>query len=572
LSEDSTKTRDLILLSLIATCASVAALAYYYRHDAVLLYGDAVAHINIARRVFDSRRPGPGQLGTVWLPLPHVLMLPFIISKWAWQTGIGGAIPSMVGYVAGVVGIFRLLWRGLQGIGASRGRARLAAWLGAVAFGANPNLLYLQATPMGESLYLAFFIWAVVFLAEFVYSLQGAGEAEDLAHITGAGLRRRFTGIFQISSGGLALRWCGVMLLCGMLTRYDGWFVSAWFGGAVLLAMVVHGVRSRARSEVGRNFAIFVFLLAIGPAFWLAWNKTYFGNALEWMNGPYSARAIMQRGFAKGYPPHPGYHDVKTAAVYYVKCAKLNLAGNNLGGGGARYGWPRRIEMTWPVLALAGTGLMLAFAPSLWPLLLLWVPLLFYTIAIAYGGVPIFMPVWWPFSFYNVRYGLQMLPAAAVFAAMAVYFLKALAQNRIATTAVAIAAFAFLGVSYGSIWKSGPVCLHEAQENSGVRIGLERRLGDRLRALPENSTLMMQVGYYVGALERAGIPLKRTINETDFKLWKSTLADPAAHADYLVAAQGDRVAAVARDHSEQFAVIETLTAPGEPTVTIYKKR
>ena len=50
------------------------------------------------------------------------------------------------------------------------------------------------------------------------------------------------------------------------------------------------------------------------------------------------------------------------------------------------------------------------------PLLLLWVPLPFYTLSVAYSGVPIFMPVWWPFSFYNVRYGLELLPAFAVFA------------------------------------------------------------------------------------------------------------------------------------------------------------
>ena len=37
----------------------------------VLYYGDAEAHLNIARRIVDSRTPGPEQIGTVWLPLPH---------------------------------------------------------------------------------------------------------------------------------------------------------------------------------------------------------------------------------------------------------------------------------------------------------------------------------------------------------------------------------------------------------------------------------------------------------------------------------------------------------------------
>src|SRR5215469_18561059 len=66
--------------SLTSGAISVAALLYYYAHQELLLYGDAVAHINIARRVVDNRHPleSYGQLGTVWLPLQHVAMLPFV--------------------------------------------------------------------------------------------------------------------------------------------------------------------------------------------------------------------------------------------------------------------------------------------------------------------------------------------------------------------------------------------------------------------------------------------------------------------------------------------------------------
>ena len=65
----------------LAIFVSVFSFLFYYRHGDVLLYGDAVAHINIARRVFDSKTPGLLQLGTVWLPLPHLLILPFIVSQ-----------------------------------------------------------------------------------------------------------------------------------------------------------------------------------------------------------------------------------------------------------------------------------------------------------------------------------------------------------------------------------------------------------------------------------------------------------------------------------------------------------
>src|SRR3954468_3179684 len=101
------------LLAWLATCASVFTFLYYFRNGEVMLYGDAVAHINIARRVFDSKTPGLLQLGTVWLPLPHLLMIPFLISNWMWKTGAGGSIPSMIAYVFGTVGIFCLVRDGL---------------------------------------------------------------------------------------------------------------------------------------------------------------------------------------------------------------------------------------------------------------------------------------------------------------------------------------------------------------------------------------------------------------------------------------------------------------------------
>src|SRR5262245_41417698 len=101
--------RDPSLVAKLAGCVSVVAFLYYFQHGQILLYGDAVAHINIARRVFDSHTPGPLQLGTVWLPLPHILMMPFLVSDWMWQTGLGGSIPSLVSYVLGTLGVFRLV-------------------------------------------------------------------------------------------------------------------------------------------------------------------------------------------------------------------------------------------------------------------------------------------------------------------------------------------------------------------------------------------------------------------------------------------------------------------------------
>ncbi len=157
---------EIRLLAWLATCVSVISFLFYFQRGEVMLYGDAVAHMNIARRVFDSKTPGLLQLGTVWLPLPHLLMIPFLVSKEMWQRGAGGSIPSMAAYVFGVIGVFRLVRDMFPRQRQFDAPARLAPWLAAFVFAANPNLIYLQSTAMGESLYLAFFIWSVVFFFE----------------------------------------------------------------------------------------------------------------------------------------------------------------------------------------------------------------------------------------------------------------------------------------------------------------------------------------------------------------------------------------------------------------------
>ena len=174
----------------------------------------------------------------------------------------------------------------------------------------------------------------------------------------------------------------------------------------------------------------------------------------------------------------------------------------------------------------------------------------FYPLSVAYGGVPIFMPVWWPFSYYNVRYGLELLPAFAVFATLAVYFVVRWVRERAVQLAVSAGAVIILIGSYASIWRD-PVCFREAWINSRTRIALERELSDYVRALPPDSTMLMYLGDHVGAFQRAGIPLRRVINEGNHRtwrqpvdpegLWERALVNPAQYADFVIAFEGDAV-------------------------------
>ncbi len=121
----------------------------------MLNYGDAVAHLHIARRVFDSHRPGFLQLGSVWLPLPHLLMIPFVAVYGWWANGIAGMIPSALAYMAGCAGVYRLARNWLQPPSAA---------LALAFFALNPNLLYLQTTAMTEPLFVCETIWTAVWL------------------------------------------------------------------------------------------------------------------------------------------------------------------------------------------------------------------------------------------------------------------------------------------------------------------------------------------------------------------------------------------------------------------------
>jgi hypothetical protein len=540
------------LLAWLATCVSVFSFLFYFQRGDVLLYGDAVAHINIARRVFDSQTPGLLQLGTVWLPLPHLLMIPFLTSDEMWRRGVGGSIPSMVAYVFGVIGMFRLVRGSLsRGVEPDRG-SRVAAWTAAFVYAANPNLIYMQTTAMGESLYLALFIWVIVYSSEFV-----RGDVKALSK-------------------------CGLCLAAACLTRYDGWFLAAVVGVFLLAYSLRSGDVAAGNVSAFRvdraALANFVLIAVAAPCLWLAYNGIVYRNPFEFANGPYSAKAIERRTQNAGNSGHPGSGNPVLAAMYFLKSAETNVAKSE---------W---LQRAWALLAVATlvacvlTYRKLKRAGSL-PrnpsLLLMLVPVPFYALSVAYGGVPIFVPAWGPFSHYNVRYGLQLLPAFAaavgILVDLALQFEKWKPRVRLVGV---LCLFAFVIASYASIWRAVPVCLNEARINMRARNQLEAQLAIWLQKLPSDSTLLMYLGDHVGALQQAGIPLKRVINEGNHRTWKQpvdpeglwerALADPARYADYVVASEGDSVwQAVQSRHLQTLVEIHVT---GQSRAVLYRAR
>ncbi len=511
----------------LAAWVSLGSFFYYLRGGDILMHGDAVAHINIARRVFDSLNPGPLQLGTVWLPLPHVLMIPFLLSDKMWQSGIGGSIPSMIAYVLGVIGIFRLT-TGLLESAASAEQptssrddsrsamrtqaAQLAGFIAAFVYAANPNLLYMQATALTEPLALAFYIWAMVYFADFARALGKGGSESDAVRA--------------------ALRRCAACVAGAELTRYDGWFLAGILGASML---IITGWRWTDRA-LRWNALKFLCAISVAPILWLVYNAAVYGNALAFANGPYSAKAIEARVQA----PNPAAHNLWAAASYFLKSAQVTLAVGD---------WGR----FWLLAAVVATALLLwrlRKQPALALVVFLWSPVAFYSLSIAYGSVVLHVPMWWPFAIFNQRFGLELLPLFAVSAGVLVAGILA-GRFAVHQWKVGTAAVALIVASYAFIWVAKPLCWQEAWRNWEMRRGLDTAVELAIKELPPHSIFLMDTDEHVGIMERQGIPLRRVVNNQDVRpwvrpadtesLWEQALRDPGKHVNYVIAFDGDLV-------------------------------
>jgi hypothetical protein len=202
--------------------------------------------------------------------------------------------------------------------------------------------------------------------------------------------------------------------------------------------------------------------------------------------------------------------------------------------------------------------------------LLLWAPVPFYAISMAWGGVPIFIPKWWPFSYYNVRYGTQLIPVFAVLGALLLYLFLRRFWWREMKVLVAIGACLFVAWSYFGVWREAPLCLREARVNSVDRMAIEGKLTAELTQVSKASTVLVYLGEHGDALQQIGFPLRRTINECHKRYWKSALMNPAMMADFVVATKGDPVAQAVYEHPENLVKVAELTVPRQNPITVYR--
>jgi hypothetical protein len=292
----------LVVAAAFVACAAVvsAAVWWFYRTGATLYWGDAEAHLDIARRVIDSRTPGWGQIGTTWLPLPHLLMIPLVKNDWLWQTGLAGGITSGVCMTLAATFLFAAV-RAIFG-------SSLSAVAATAVFLLNPNTLYLSAIPMTEAVYFAALFGLLYFTVRF-------GETQTWGSLAGA----------------------AVAALAGTLTRYEAWFLLPF--AAVYIAL--RGGPKRWKASV-----VFCLVAGLGPLMWLVHNFWYFGDPLYFYRGPWSALAIQ------GKLPYPGKGDWVVASQYFFEAGRYVAGLPGLLAGAAGIAAAIVKKAWWPALLL----------------------------------------------------------------------------------------------------------------------------------------------------------------------------------------------------------------------------
>lgn len=210
----------IVIAASVALAGTVVAL-HYAHAGLTLAHYDARAHLVVARRILDSLTPGWQQIGAVWLPLPHLLnMLPVQVDAW-YRSGASGVAISILAMALAGGSLASIIIRTTGSL--------VAACTGAVLLMLNPNVLYLQSTPMTEPLLFGLVLFSVAAVAAWVDRSSGNSRRP------------------------------GTALACACLTRYEAWPITV---ALLALALAVLLRRQTPAREAVRDVAT----LALWPA------------------------------------------------------------------------------------------------------------------------------------------------------------------------------------------------------------------------------------------------------------------------------------------------------------------
>jgi len=453
------------------------------------LYGDARAHLNVARHVTDGLTPGLAQLGSVWLPLPHLALAPLVAIDPLWHSAVAGAIIGGVGFIYSAVRLYDLTyyWTGRR----SCALATFVLYVGCL------NLLYIQTTALTEPVLLAFLVGATYHFARWL---------REMSH--------------------RELAMAAVLAMGASMSRYDGWVLIPVGLGVIGLWTHIHDRRSSA-SEA--NVVIFGVIAGYGIALWFLYNLVIFGDVLFFIHSGASAQAQQ---------------------VSLAKSGMLLTAGNAVASL-LTYGWAVIDVVGAPLLGLGALGaavMLVHSARDRWAnmalLTILVAPVAFNVLALYTGQSTMRVPQVAPYQMWNIRYGLVALPLLAFTAgtlarpwppALAAPFL-ALAIPFAAATALTTTPITIIDGRSGisGVPRVGAISAYLGSHYHGGRI-----LADDTDTSP--------------LLFGSGLNLREFVTVGFKPYYKDALADPAASVAWVVAVPGDDVDRDMAAHPERFA-------------------
>jgi hypothetical protein len=471
----------------LLTAISLAAWYVSYRRGFSLAYNDTMSHLNVARLVVDNLQPGLSQLGCVWLPLAHVLMLPLIWNDYLWHSGLAGSIVSMVAYIISGIGIFKIV--------NELTHHKLAATVATVAFSLNLNELYLQSTSLTEPVYVGLFIFSILYLLRYLKT----GDNKYLLPL-------------------------GFLTALQILDRYDGWFV-AFIEGLVLIFYELKQ-RKTSFSKAFGHLLFFAFPVIAAVLLWLGWSLIIFHDALYSFTGPYSAHAQQAAIAHKGGLITAGnlWMSLKAFGYDVVDTIGLMVLGVSI------LGWSLYL-VSGRILRRDIKLLIVAALASV---------VIFNILALYLGFSILNVPEmhWNPFGrasgvIFNARYGVLALPLVAVGVGLLVARKRKLVSIVLScVVVVVISAQGFL------MLHKGIITIDDGLRGSSASVDQDVSAVLRTRVQPQQAVLLWTAAFNSVAFQ-SGLPLRQIIHEGAGAEWNEALATPETHAHWVVMANSD---------------------------------
>ncbi len=441
---------------------------HYYQNGLGLAYNDARSHLDIGRRVVEGLNPGAAQLGSVWLPLTHILMGVTIWSDFMWHSGLAGALWSMIAFVG--TGVLIMLFLKELGVGL------LGRFVGVTLFVANINILYLQSTAMTELVLLG---------------TMTAGAYYFLLWY------KRESILYLVQSA--------FWIMLSTLVRYDGWFLFFMAG----MLIVAHVWRNKGYRTAEGTFILFCTLAGLGVFLWLLWNALIFKDPLYFAFGPYSAHAQQTQLDHAGVLPTK-YHWLPSAKVYFYALAYNSGAFTMvLGFVGAFALWINRTVS--PAIRIASV--------------LLTAPLLFNILALYLGHSVLYIQGLSGDTWFNVRYGIMMLPSFAI-------FIGYLVHRFFPLRFVIIGLLAF--VTFFQFSSADAVTIDDARVGSSQKNVKEVSSWLHDNAGPKPGFILISAASHDSIIFSSGLPMKRFIHEGAGVYYDTAIINPDRWARFIV--------------------------------------